>query len=66
MIWHSDTDHQVLFVVVQVPITHTTNKRWRTAAILKIVKLPYLSHELTNRTTFGMMTHIKLSNLIGR
>jgi len=34
---HSDKDHQTTFVCG--PITHTTNPRWRTAAILKNRKI---------------------------
>jgi len=34
---HSDKDHQT--TIVGGPITHTTNPRWRTAAILKNRKI---------------------------
>ena len=43
---HNDRDHQV--VVVGGPNRRPTNPRWRTAAILKTVKSPYLCNRLTD------------------
>ena len=45
-ILHNDRDHQV--VIVGGPNRRLTNPRWRTAAILKTVKSPYLCNRLTN------------------
>ena len=39
-IWHNDRDHHV--VIVGGPTRYPTNPKWRTAAILKNVKSPYL------------------------
>ena len=43
---HNDRDHQV--VVVGGPNRRPTNPRWRTAAILKTVKSPYVCNRLTD------------------
>jgi len=45
-ILHNDRDHQE--VVVGGPNRRPTNPRWRTAAILKTVKSPYLFNRLTD------------------
>jgi len=45
-IWHNDRDHQV--VIVFGPSRRPTNQRWRTAAILKTGKSPYLCNRLTD------------------
>jgi len=37
--WHADKDHTTKTANVE-------NQRWRTAAILKIVKSPYLSENI--------------------
>jgi len=44
---HGDKDHQTPFV--GGPITHTTNPRWRTAAILKKDNSSYIHNDLTDR-----------------
>jgi len=45
-ILHSDKDHRILFV--GGPNRRITNPRWRTAAILKTEKWPYLRNGLIN------------------
>jgi len=48
---HNDKDYPVLFMRVLSPNTPTTNRRWRTAAILKTIKWLHLRvrHGLTDR-----------------
>ena len=45
-ILYDDTDHQL--VIVGGPNMRPTNPRWRTAAILKTVKSPYLCNRITD------------------
>ena len=45
-IWRNDRDYQV--VIVGGPSRRPTNPRWRTAAILKTVKLSYLCNRFTD------------------
>ena len=52
---HSDKDHQMAFV--GGPNTHTTNPRWRTAAILEKSKNSYISAAVWPISTkFGAAT----------
>jgi len=59
-----DRDHRVL--IVGGPNTRPTNPTWRTAAILKTVKSPYLCNRLTDFDESGRKTHsgstVKISN----
>jgi len=55
-ILHNTKDHQVL--IVSCSNKHATNPRWRTAAILKTVKLPYVHNVWPLLAKFGTVTHI--------